>query len=446
MMRSRGRIFALLSGVTSCLCLCSTVAYGDENARSVLERSRDAFRSLPPVSLVLTQDQATIFRGFSPVTLKNNRGESESYYSDSHLHIRTSLCLDSARWDCRADAMASEGTNSLQPELERRYLWDGERYYEFTPQQPRQSMPWLRTSTRETWKGEFSKVVSGVEVFGWLPCDKERVTDLLCASASEFSLQSTPETIDGSPCQVVEGHSAAGYYKIWIDPGNGYLLRKAIVRKQGGDLFYGMPLSQALRYDKSPNGAGQARVSSSQGVQSGDIIACTELETVLSGVVVQSIGGCFFITQAEIAQTQRYTGGEEIVVSYKTTATDIKTNPDFETAGAFRLGDVPDGTAVEDFELSDLLLEWRSGAIVPKISQKELDQISDAADQAVSLVRPGAPADEHSQARIPAPVQTTWRDGSIPSKRWILLALGILLGGMLLLAPRLLRSFLRKPQ
>ena len=78
--------------------------------------------------------------------------------------------------------------------------------------------------------------------------DTKPFYQIFSSDLDKVKLEPLMENVNGFACYVTEANTKHGYQKIWIDPQNNYLVRKAIVKKTGTDLDWNdMPLSHGLQ-------------------------------------------------------------------------------------------------------------------------------------------------------------------------------------------------------
>jgi hypothetical protein len=151
------------------------------------------------------------------------------------------------------------------------------------------------------------------------------------------------ESIDGHVTHVLEGRGRRGVHTLWLDPEFGYLPRRIVVRKVGGDLVLGKAVS-------AHTGANNDRWK--------------EVVEELSDVRLERIAGNPVMTRFEHAQTLTFESGVRRV---KRTSCIVS---QYEFSGApagpttFDVSmHIPQGHPVHVDGAQHILYEWRDGEI-----------------------------------------------------------------------------------
>ncbi len=186
----------------------------------------------------------------------------------------------------------------------------------------------------------------GSVLLGYMDTDHRPVAQILKDSPATI-LRDKMEDVDGFACHVIEGSTDHGTYQIWVDPKCDYRIRRAIVNKGDGDMYYGRPIGKDTSGDDWKN--------------------IVRVRNEISDVRLEKIGGHFIpVTETQVGSTLRTNGKEgrhkEVV---KRSAIDA--NPDFEKLGAFMTDEVPEGTRLWMFDPNNTSYgyEWRNGKAVP---------------------------------------------------------------------------------
>ena len=77
----------------------------------------------------------------------------------------------------------------------------------------------------------------GAPLLGICPADYRRI-DAVLAHATEISLRDQAETINKSPCYVMDAQTRRGRYSLWFDPHHGYNIAKIQLRREKGQIIY----------------------------------------------------------------------------------------------------------------------------------------------------------------------------------------------------------------
>jgi beta-lactamase regulating signal transducer with metallopeptidase domain len=181
----------------------------------------------------------------------------------------------------------------------------------------------------------------GGVLFGHLRGDQRPVAAMLQDSA-DVALHERTENVDGTACYVIEGRTNHGTYQLWVDPEHGYRIRRSIVDKGPGDMFFGKPMSAE---------AGENRPTP----------ASTHME--ISDVTLEKIGDHFIPTAETMTFKMVRTNGTEYRSKMVVKRSDIDLRPDFEALEAFV---IPDGTRLTHFDPNSHIYayEWHDGKAV----------------------------------------------------------------------------------
>jgi beta-lactamase regulating signal transducer with metallopeptidase domain/thiol-disulfide isomerase/thioredoxin len=246
----------------------------------------------------------------------------------------------------------------------------------------------------------------GGVLLGYMDADRKPVAAILKDSPTTI-LHDEMENVDGFACHVIEGSTNHGIYQIWVDPKCDYRIRRAIVRKGPGDMYYGKPIPKDAARDEWND--------------------TVRVRNEISDVKLEKIGDHFIpVAETQVGTIVR-TGGKEGRTKEVVKRSAIDLNPDFEKLGAFVMDNIPEGTRlwILDPNNRDYGYELRGGKAVPvapdgatiagrvKFPGRETPKtvLTDRRDfQAV--FKPMTPGEESSQAasyRIPVGLG---RDGS----------------------------------
>jgi beta-lactamase regulating signal transducer with metallopeptidase domain len=181
----------------------------------------------------------------------------------------------------------------------------------------------------------------GGVLLGYLEGDQRPVAAILRDSA-DVALHERTENVDGTACYVIEGRTNHGTYKLWVDPEHGYRIRRSIVDKGPGDLFFGKPMF--VEADES------RRTTAST-------------HTEISGVTLEKIGDHFIPTAETMTFKMVRTNGTESRSKMVVKRSDIDLRPDFEALEAFV---IPDGIRLDCLDPNNhtYAYEWRDGKAV----------------------------------------------------------------------------------
>ncbi|MHC4580280.1 MAG: secretin N-terminal domain-containing protein, partial [Planctomycetota bacterium] len=185
----------------------------------------------------------------------------------------------------------------------------------------------------------------GGVLLGYLRGDQKPVAAILKDSPG-VTLRDRMEPVGDFLCHVIEGKTDHGAYKIWVDPEHDYRIRRSVVDKGPGDMWFGRPIPEG-----PPEG--------------GSATATEHME--ISDVKLQRIGDRFIPTAETLTATMMRTDGSEYRDRMAVTRSQIDLDPDFGELGAFVMDGVPDGARVanSDPQSHAYEYEFRNGKVVP---------------------------------------------------------------------------------
>jgi len=185
----------------------------------------------------------------------------------------------------------------------------------------------------------------GGVLLGHLNGDLKPVAAILKDSPA-VALQDQMEAVGSFLCHVIEGKTDHGSYKIWVDPEHDYRIRKSVVDKGPGDMWFGKPIPEDAPDDRWTT-------------------ATEHME--ISDVRFERIGDHFIPTAETMTTRMVTTDGSEHRGRMVVTRSQIDVDPDFEKLGAFVMDGVPDGTRVSNSDPQSYAYEYefREGKVVP---------------------------------------------------------------------------------
>jgi len=222
-----------------------------------------------------------------------------------------------------------------------RRLWDGRRTWGRHDLIAATGREIVRGSVWSTNTGKLSMLEGdAARLDGTAYGDREPYYEILMKSADmgQIALAPEKEEISGNPCYVIEAKCAHGYYKVWIDPENGYNFRRLIVRKSANDLSGDKPLSE--------------------------VSVMREFEEELTISRIAQVAGFYVPMVGHMEVRGRNAKGREEHFTLDVERSNIDLKPDFDALGAFRMG-FPDGTDITDEETGIVYL-WQQGRLVPR--------------------------------------------------------------------------------
>jgi hypothetical protein len=219
---------------------------------------------------------------------------------------------------------------------------------------------------------------------GFLAGDQVSIWKLL-QEQGEVTVRPAREDVGGSLCYVVEAAAKDhGRYSLWLDPDHGYLPRKVVVEKSAEDDYGGSHLTQLPQ-----------------------LRDLTKIEWSMTDIQIESVNGVLVPVSCRIAETWQGRDGviQKTSGEYKRTKIDL--NPDFEAIGAFK-PDLPEGIKVnsQDAVGIGVAFQWKGGAVVPAINEKEIGIIDKVADELKADYTAGSAPTEDSSAVRQSPLES----------------------------------------
>jgi len=184
-------------------------------------------------------------------------------------------------------------------------------------------------------------------LMGHLQGDQKPLINIL-RDSDALNLQHKTEEVEGYECYVLEAITKNhGYYKLWIDPVHDFMIRKAIGKKEPGDMYGSRPIPKdgSDRFNKT-----------------------RQVQFEISNVKLEMVDGYVIpVEETMDMTTTMHPDGTEYRDRMVLSRSNVKFHPDFEKIGAFVMDGIPDGTHMINFDPDDsgLAYEWRGGKIVP---------------------------------------------------------------------------------
>ena len=275
--------------------------------------------------------------------------ESELYNLDAPAetqHVQT-LVMEQRADGKRLDAIVSVRSlrnGQLQERQVNRSIFTGDQYLYRQQLKGDRSYP---VSASLYPKNEALRILANeYTLLGCLPGDEKPVGTLL-QNASGAVLYDHREDVDGFACDVIEGTTDHGVYKLWIDPEHDYRIRRAIIDKGANDLYYGKPVSTPRP----------------EGMQDQTL---TSVHMEISEVHLEKLGDRFLPTAETVTTTDKTVTGKENHSKLLVKRSQIDLEPDFEKLGAFVMDEIPEGTSLNNFDPNDhtYAYEWHNGKAV----------------------------------------------------------------------------------
>jgi hypothetical protein len=309
------------------------------DVNDLLELSLASFESLPPYAMHI---------------------ETETSLGIPQESIIGEVYIFEKRYDNRrVDALCHryEVSDDKEKKLvyDTRYVWTGEQfqcrqqYLGSDIAEEQQILAWGSYRAKDA-KRVLTSQYSGSFISGVMLGDYQHVCKILKQSGNS-KLYGKMETIGNDACYVVEGKTRHGIYKVWIDPNNGYNMRKAIVNKQIGDLYYDQPIA----------------------AEPSDKKVAIGYEISTSDVKVQKIGGHYIPISANLIHKYKYNDGSTEQETWSSKRSKIQLNPNFEEMGAFVMDGIPEGTRIRMNDRPGLVYIWADGRF---LSKADIDAIN----------------------------------------------------------------------
>lgn len=130
------------------------------------------------------------------------------------------------------------------------YLFDGREHWMYTlspgTEGPR---PELRIQSGPKAERQLNSVwYAGLCLDGVLYGDMEDVFTILLRQINSGTITVKPVTLDARECVHIAAAVPEGEYELWLDPAEGYRLRKSIVVKSGEQPLFDVPMSQSTEW------------------------------------------------------------------------------------------------------------------------------------------------------------------------------------------------------
>lgn len=265
-----------------------------------------------------------------------------------------------------------------------RDIWDGHTYYSYT-QIPSENSYHLSISSpsgslnANLKRAAHNRIVESPNcpLLGIFEGDSVPFFDIL-GRLPAGAVDCNDALLDGAHCKLIEAKTSSGTYEVWIAPGSGFCVLKAVVRKARGDRYYEDTMG-------APVPAEIAQLLKANEFPSSSLVAST---FELDHVNVEKRNGIWIVISAEWATTEKYAGGEASVrrVGYRLIKTDFA--PDLGKIGAFA-PTFHDGTEVHiEGQGAAIPLRWHDGHVEPAV-------------------------DEATRARLDKEVQDALKDGGL---------------------------------
>jgi hypothetical protein len=237
-------------------------------------------------------------------------------------------------------------------------------------------------------QSEAAKMLSAIYEGNWKSgLDDLYFDEILSLHVDVVRLLPARETINGHSCMALEAKTPFGQYQLWIDPENGYQIRRAVVRKSAEDLSwmnrpfgYKPPKPKELEHFVVP-------------VRKEGLFTLDQVELADLGY------GRFFLSSALASSVIRHEDGSAMTNTSRIRVRDLVLNPDFAAMGAFNTDFIPEGAITTLTVAPYLTYEWRDGNVVPRVDREQLKQMDKILDD--GLLQPevaGVPSNASQRA------------------------------------------------
>ncbi len=288
--------------------------------------------------------------------------ESRVKYSSDE----TGLLVYDQRWDGDRIDVAykrySVTRDKKRMEYDKRGIWTGKQFQwrqQYAPPGQKEHDPVYAAGSIHNTRAKHLMTApqSGAFLSGILVGDSRHVSSVL-EESDELILQEQMETVRDNLCYVIEGQTPNGYYKVWIDPAHGFNVRKAVIKKESNDLYFGEPI---------PSGSTKENV----------FVGCN---IKLDNINIEKIGDYYVPVSGTLVNTLKYSDGKTKQTRWTSERSNIQFNPDFESIGAFVMDGIPDGTSIYMEGMPGLRYVWSNAGFIVDIGLDIIDQIDDTID------------------------------------------------------------------
>lgn len=310
-----------------------TNADSNGDLRTLLKNARSAAQRIPPY----TYDAETLGYSTSNTDLPNTpKGKGVIQFT------KNEDCVDQKT----KSFIFLEGVFS--PLHEKQSLWNGKRFFfcqELKSRNSPSQITAITSSSPEKMKSILFEQNNGAFLEGrfW---HNTYVGDWITVleNESKVLLKDKKELVDGHWCHMIKGYTRHGDYKLWIDPNNGYNIRRASIVIDNNDLAWGKPLkSQHI------GKAGKSWV---------------KIVMEVKDVEIEKIGEHYFPLSGTFIRNISYDDGSSWIGKTVVKRRNVQWNPDFKALRAFRI-DLPDGTIVLDDDSPGRRYQLLDGKLAP---------------------------------------------------------------------------------
>jgi hypothetical protein len=315
----------LLSLIAATENISAQNAFEPKDVNDLLKLSLASYESLPPYAMHVETELT--------FTEPNRLVDGETYVAEKR-YDNGRLDVDYLRYEIRGD--------EKKLVYDKRGIWTGQQFqwrqqYIGDLAQDQQIIAACSFVDAEA-KSLLVSPYSGSFISGFLAGDTEHVCKILKQSGVA-KLHDKTEAIDDNTCYIVEGKTQSENYKIWIDPNNGFNVRKAVVNK---------------KYNNQPINTENSRKKFLMG-----------LEVIISDVEIEKVGEHYIPISAKLNRSYKYSDGTTQTDSLTSKRSKIQLNPNFEEMGAFVMDGIPEGTRVINIDKPGFIFIWHDGKVTP---------------------------------------------------------------------------------
>jgi hypothetical protein len=234
------------------------------------------------------------------------------------------------------------GRTEREPQFKTRSVWDGKRELARQRFQGRGGEnAGVDASVQRTHRDfRLAYSIDGL-LHGFAWGDPKPMVQLLRESG-KAQLRPKTEEVDGHACDVIEARTERGMYTVWLDPEAGYHVRRAVVVREPGDLWYDRKLD-AKATDTTQSHS----------------------EIRIDRVQIERLGERWLPMRGTMEARSLFASGRELFrVTCKRSNIDPK--PNFEGSDAFVMDGIPNGAEVVimgDDGVQSGTTTWRDGDV-----------------------------------------------------------------------------------
>lgn len=185
------------------------------------------------------------------------------------------------------------------------------------------------------------------------------ITDVLRKNLDKISVQAAREPVAQHSCYVLKADTPCGEYTLWLDPENGYCMRKADIIIDENDLFSGKPMKESFVKKSCCSSSEEKR-------------HYQQVHLQLEDVDIAKKDGVFMPVSGTLICQNLFDDGYEQKFKYLIERKNITFNPDFKALNAFKM-DMPKDTVIYDLDVSGVKYQWDNGRMVAYVGKKAIE-------------------------------------------------------------------------